>query len=123
MAESIDTPTQSWPRLMAIALTMGGLFWGMILLLTLGPDVLFMFPFDAGYLVTLGYIVRAVSVPAFGVRLSIWIVSLAVHGYSLVFVGIPDLQRTGPDPFLFWWLFATVCSVIAIATERRNRLA
>lgn len=119
MAEVIDTPAPSVPRLIAIALTMGGLFWGMFLLLAFGPPVLFSFPFGVGYLVTVGYIVRAVSVPAFGIRMSIWIASLAVQG-SFLFADIPDITRTGLNLISAWWLFATVCSAIAIATERRR---
>ena len=98
---------------------MGGLFWGMFLLLAFGPAVLFPFPFGVGYVVTVGYIVRAVSVPAFGIRMSIWITSLMVQGHWLL-LSIPDITRTGLNLASAWWLFATVGSGIAIATERRR---
>lgn len=120
MAVAIDTPAPSVARLIAIALTMGGLFWGMFLLLAFGPVALFPFPFGVGYLVTVGYIVRAVSVPAFGIRMAIWIASLMVQGYWLL-LSIPDITRTGLNLISAWWLFATVRSGIAIAKERRNR--
>ena len=119
MAVAIDTPAPSVARLIAIALMMGGLFWGMFLLLAFGPVALFPLPFGVGYLVTVGYIVRAVSVPAFGIRMLIWIASLMVQGYWLL-QSIPDITRTGLNLISAWWLFATVCSVIAIATERRR---
>ncbi len=117
MAEVVDTPALSWPRIIAIVLALGGTFWGVFLLLGFGPAALFPFPFGVGYVVTAGYIVRAVSVPSLGVRRAIWIASFVVQGAWLQSVGLPDLLRTGPNVFSVWWGFATVASVIAIATE------
>jgi hypothetical protein len=105
------------PRLIAVVLATVGAFWGVFLVLALGPDVLLSVPFAVGYLVTAGYIVRVVTTPALGVRRLIWGASILVQGAWLC-VGVVDLGRRGADLVFWWWAFATLASVVAIASER-----
>jgi len=82
-----------------------------------GPRVLILPPTSVGYIVTAGYILRAVAVPSVNLRRFIWGTSILVQGVWLC-VGIHDMTALRPNLLLLWWLFATVCSVVAIATER-----
>jgi hypothetical protein len=104
--------------MIAIVLALGGCFWGVFLLLAFGPAALIPLPFGVGYLVTAGYIARSVTVPTLGVRRAVWVASLVVQGAWLLSVGIPDLPRTGPNLFFWWWAFATAASAVALVTER-----
>lgn len=120
MDEFIDQPTLWWPRAIAAVLALGGAFWGVFLLGAFGPAVLISLPFGVGYLVTATYITRAVSIPSLATRRAFWIMSAGVQGAWLLFVGIPELLRIGPDLFFCWWAFATAMSVVALAIEPGN---
>lgn len=117
MAEVVEQPAPSLPRLIAVVLALGGSGWGVFLLLAFGPAVLFPVPFGVGYVVTAGYILRASTTPAIGLRRLIWGASVLVQGAWLC-LGIADLGRTGPNLFFWWWAFATAASVVALTTER-----
>ncbi len=118
MAGVNNTSAPSWPRAIAVILALGGSFWGVFLLWGFGPAALIPLPFGVGYLVTAGYIVRAVSLPSLDVRRIIWGASLMVQCGWLLSIGLPDLSRTGPDLFFVWWAFASIASAVAIATEQ-----
>lgn len=117
MTEVVEQPVSSLPRMIAVALALGGTGWGVFLLLAFGPTVLYPVPFGVGYMVTAGYILRVATTPAIGLRWLIWSASVLVQGAWLC-LGIADLGRAGPNLLFWWWAFATVSSVVALATER-----
>lgn len=107
----------SWPRFIAIILALGGSFWGVWLLFGAGPFVFIFIPTGVGYLVTLGYFVRAIWLPPLGLRQFIWVTSILVQG---LFLG---LSPTNPPPNLFnvahvWWAVASVASIVASLMEK-----
>ena len=104
------------PRLIAILLAVVSCFWGVLLLHVFGPLAIVAFPFGLGYIVMVGYIVRAVSVPALDIRRMIWGTSIAVQGMWLC-IAITELDTTGINLVFMWWLFATVASVAALIAE------
>jgi hypothetical protein len=122
MVDANEMPVPPWPRTIAIILAVGGSIWGAFLILAFGPAAPLFLPFSIGYMVTAGYVVRAVSVPPLQVRRVIWAASILVQGGWLVFAGLPGLARQGPHLFALWWAFATVCSVVALAAERETPL-
>lgn len=101
------------PRFIAIALAVGATYWGGLLLLAFGPAVL-LSPFGGGYVVLVGYVVRAVIFPPFGIRQVIWIASLVVQGSCLCL----GLASFGIKPeALLWWAAATLGSIVALVAE------
>jgi hypothetical protein len=123
MAEATNPRTPSLPRVIAVVLAAGAAFWGGLLLLSFGPIVLLPFtPFGWGYIVLAGYIARAVSCPALGVRRVIWGASLLVQGGWLC-LGLADgFDRAVEKPITpLWWAFATGASVVALLTERPDK--
>ncbi len=121
--ENMKLSASSLPRVIAVLLSVGGSLWGAFLLGGFGWESLIQFPLAVGYVVTVGYIVRAVSFPRLAVRRAIWGLSLIVYGAWLVWVGIPDLPRAGPNPVILWWALATAASAVALAFEPGNAAA
>lgn len=107
----------SIPRMIAIGLAIGGIFWGGLLLLVFGPMALLPLPFGVGYAVTAGYIVRAVSFPSHDTRLLIWWASILVQGVWLC-IDLADFRWDGKHFVTLWWANAVVCSVVALLAER-----
>ncbi len=123
MAEVLDQQMPSLPRVVAVVLAVGAAFWGGLLLLSFGPAVLFpITPFWFGYVVLGGYIVRAVSCPALGVRRAIWVASVVIQGGWLC-LGLADsLDHAAQKPIPpLWWAFATLASVAALVAERPDK--
>jgi hypothetical protein len=118
--KNMNVSASTLPRVIAVLLALGGSLWGAFLLGGFGWEALVQFPLAVGYVVTVGYIVRAMSFPPLAVRRAIWAVSLIVHDAWLVWVGIPDLPRAGPNPVILWWALATAASAVALAFEPGN---
>jgi hypothetical protein len=112
-----SSPGPTVPRCIAVILAVGGCAWGTLLLGIFGVFALFPVPFGVGYVVTVGYCIRAVTVPAYDVRQALWIASLLVQGSWL---GITLTDGGIKDVLGFWWLFATVASAVAWRTEIRE---
>ncbi|HEY1378253.1 MAG TPA: hypothetical protein VGF55_15745 [Gemmataceae bacterium] len=126
--DSRDQLHVNWlPRLLAAILALGGGYWGLILspwLFQLDVSPLALVVFGPGYLVTLGYVVRAVSTPSLSTRRFIWIASIIVQGGWLGFAlwGIAEKVAAGRmpnEPVLFeaWWALALVLSMAALLAE------
>jgi hypothetical protein len=111
----------SWlSRVIAIALAFGGMFFGVFLFMIGGLKPLLYPPTAAGYLVTIGYIVRAASTPPLWMRRAIWIASIVVQGAWFCW-NIPDVLREAnpADGILIfsWWGFAVAASMVALVNE------
>ncbi len=117
MVKGMESWAYSSPRLIAVLLAVGGSLYGVFLLAGFGWEALIQFPLAVGFLVTVGYFVRAITFPPLAVRRAIWVFSLIVHGAWLIWVGIPDLPRAGPNLVNLWWAVATAASAVALATE------
>jgi len=78
-------------------------------------------PFWFGYIVLVGYVVRAVSCPTLGVRRTIWVASILVQGPWLC-IGLADgLDRAIQKPIPpLWWAFATLGSIAALVAEQQD---
>jgi hypothetical protein len=115
--------------MLAGLLALGGLFWGLLLspwLFRSGASPLAWLVFGPGYLVTLGYAVRAVSTPPLAARRLIWVCSLLVQGAWLSYLGwrVTEqlaLGRSVKEPGIMaaWWVFATVASCVGLFTEQQ----
>jgi len=116
MKTFIEGPLAELPWLLAVILAIGGTGWGLFLL-SGGPIALILPPFTAGYLVTIGYVCRALSQPHLEVRRGIWVASLLVQGAWMLLLGIPSLLECGPNSFAVWWAFATTASVAGLLLE------
>ena len=128
MAQSNYHCVSPWvPRLLAGLLAIGGSFWGLILspwLFRPEASPLAWAVFGPGYLITIGYIIRTISMPPLGVRYLIWVSSLLVQGAWLlwliwaVIVQLADDHSVNePSMMAAWWFFATVASAVALSTE------
>jgi len=116
------------PRLIAVMLALAGLVWGVFLLAvalsSAGANWGFFFAvFGPGYLVTIGYLLRAAGTPPLRVRQGIWVVSILVQGAWLVLDVAENLPRSRPwesESLLLpgWWLLAVVCSTVALRLEK-----
>jgi hypothetical protein len=111
-------------------LAIGGLCWGALLapfVFDGRNDVLPFLVFGPGYVVTSGYLIRAFSTPPLGIRQGIWVLSLLVQGVWLVVESLQvlnsfrSLSHLVSDLLsLSWWFVATVASVVALATEKKD---
>jgi hypothetical protein len=114
-------------------LAFGACYWGMLLLpMLIRPDVslLTLLIFGPGYLVTVGYLIRAVSCPPLLVRRFIWLASLLVQGTWIVCISATMAEQINlglalnePILPLAWWVFATVASVIGLCTEQSKAVS
>jgi hypothetical protein len=120
-------------RIVASLLAMGGILWGAFCLLLVlapygfpGPAVL---AFAPGYLVTVGYLVRACSFPPLAVRYLIWGLSFLVQGGWLLWalVGVAEGHWFTGSGFesvtLAWWAFAFFASAYGALAERNTSSA
>src|SRR5436190_21516336 len=77
-------------RIIAALLGTGGCLWGafcLVALIAFGFPLLGVLWFVPGYVVTAGYLLRAISAPSPGICCVIWVLSLLVQGVWLsVFV-------------------------------------
>lgn len=110
-------------RMLALALAIGGCGWGLLLspwLFRSDVSPLAVAVFGPGYVVTLGYIVRAITTPRPTVRVFIWSSSLLVQGGWLSYVtwGIVSAGELAAKDFAngmtAWWAFATVVSAAGL---------
>lgn len=104
----------SLPRYIAISLAIGAGFWGGLLFLVFGPTAFLPFPFGVGYVVLIGYIIRALSCPELGHRRLIWGLSILVQG-GWFCLGLYDVLNH--MLVQLWWTYATFGSVIALIAE------
>jgi hypothetical protein len=119
MVEVSNSSRPPWPWLIAFVLAVAGSFWGVLLLVTGGLAALAPLPFGVGYLVTVGYIIRAVSVPSLTTRRVIWGASILVQGGWFAYVALDAWPPAGADLcLLLWWALATAGSVVALVTEQ-----
>lgn len=111
-------------RVIAMVLAVGASLWGTLLaiVLLISPTLLGFVVFAPGYLVTLGYFVRATQSVARPLRRGIWSLSILVQGtWSLVAVwGI--LQSgwdfaPGPVFIVSWWWLTTGLSAVCLMLE------
>ncbi len=115
-------------RWIALLLAIGGCYWAFILVGLLSAENVwgFLLLFGPGYLVTFGYVVRAIWNVRVGWRRFIWIFSALVQGAWLVVVGYSNissgLQMT-PDRLavLIWWSTATIASVYGAIADIPKR--
>ncbi len=113
-------------RIVAGFLAAGGILWGTFVFLLL---LAFQFPplavivFVPGYLVTAGYVIRALSKPPLDVCFLIWLASILVQGAWLGwFIGQGGLsQLRAPIDGLMagWWMAACTLSAWAFWYEFR----
>jgi hypothetical protein len=116
------------PRTLATVLAVGGCFFGLLLYpWTFRGDVspLAVAVFGPGYLITLGYIIRACSTPTLGFRRLLWSASLVIQGTWMVgdLSGMAARLAAGQtlnEPLLptAWWIFATFASVTGILLDK-----
>jgi hypothetical protein len=123
-------PTQQW---LAIFLAIGGMLWGLFCLpfLLLGDPLRTIPTFGPGYVVTFGYLVRAIYTPSIRLRVGIWLLSALVQGawllWSLSGVLTGEYFSDYYKAFIFgiiilvWWAFAFAASVYGIFTDRFPR--
>jgi hypothetical protein len=117
------------PRMLAGMLALGGLFWGLLLspwLFRPEASLLAWLVFGPGYLVTLGYVIRATCTPPLAARRLIWVCSLLIQGGWLLSIAWAEigqlaLGRSVHEPSLAsaWWLFATVVSFVGFFAEKQ----
>lgn len=128
----IDSFAPWGPRLLAGLLALGGLFWGLLLSpwqFQSWASPVFWAVFGPGYLITLGYIIRAVCTPPMIFRRLIWIGSLLVQGAWLLWliwcvieeVAAGNSARNEANLATAWWVFATAASVAGLFTERTKQ--
>lgn len=131
MADRERLLTPWLPRVLVVPLALGGCYWGLLLLPGLAqPNVeSWAFAlFGPGYLLTLGYIVRAISTPPLWGRRFLWVLSLLVQGGWFCYDfggGIMQVMagRHFNEPILIlaWWAFAAVASGVALFAEGHER--
>ena len=115
--------------MLAGLLTLGGLFWGLLLspwLFRPEASPLAWLVFGPGYLITVGYVIRAVSTPPLAARRLIWVCSLLVQGAWLLYLVWAETEQLAlgrsihePNIMSVWWLFATVASCVGLFAERQ----
>ena len=99
-------------RILAFFLAVGGIVLGLFAFRLLQhskwapQQVLIWLP---GYLVTVGYVIRAFFNPTVSIRIAIWLSSFLVQGLWLN-RGFLDF---GPFAVIWWW-FATVATALAL---------
>jgi hypothetical protein len=113
-------------------LAAGGALWGIFCLLffigapsdKVGVSLrVSLLIFGPGYLVTIGYFVRAFTSPRVGWRRVIWGASVLVQGTWFFLIAVHDLTHHAHIvPFEYvtiaWWGFALVLSLYALITDR-----
>lgn len=103
-------------QVVALFLALCGVLWGLVILLVAaglgGTSPTMVFVFSPGYLVTLGYIIRAICTPPFILRCAIWALSVVVQAAWLVLVGLSDFNLG-----TIWWSLATSASAWALWQE------
>lgn len=107
------------PKKLAIALAVGGVLWGAVLLLIFGPAALFPVPFGIGYLVTAGYIFRACH-DANGIRSWIWGLSAGVQGIWLAMLTLFTLAGSVEPGIIIlmpWWIASFAGSIWAFRND------
>jgi len=111
---------QFTPKKLATLLAIGGVLWGVVLLLMFGPAALFPVPFGIGYLVTAGYIFRACH-DANGIRSWIWGLSAAVQGTWLAIFTLFTLAGSAePGSIIIlmpWWIASFAGSIWAFGND------
>lgn len=111
----------SLPRVVAGFLAVAGLVWSFVLLHIIDkvenptPALLTFLP---GFIVTVGYIIRALITPRRTIRRLIWFLSVLVQGGWLTFGVIVVIANGRFSLFFFWWLAAFVLSIIALNLDQ-----
>lgn len=113
-------------RACAIVLAIGGIMWGVFCWGLFGPGAFIMLA--PGYVVTVGYLVRACSTPPVGWRRMIWLTSAFVQGAWLLWAMNTLLQggwfRGGFSTVaLCWWIGAFLVSGYGYVAEPEGRPA
>jgi hypothetical protein len=109
-------------RAIAAVLAIGGAFWGVALAGLFNSEgdpgrvLIFCLTAGPGYLITLGYLLRAVWYPPLPVSVVIWMSSIVVQGTWLM-IGLSDGKLS---LFLLWWLGAFLASGVALWLEFRQ---
>jgi hypothetical protein len=121
------------PRRLAIFLAIGGVLWRLFCLpfLILGVPWRALPTFGPGYLVTVGYLVRACCNPPIRLRVAIWLLSALVQGaWLLLALGLVVQGEYFDDYYkaftfgvviLAWWTFAFAASVYGVLHDRDSK--
>jgi hypothetical protein len=116
------------PRSLAVVLSIGGVGWGLFCLpFVFWSPLGWILVFGPGYVVTIGYLVRAFSTMSLGSHIGIWLLSALIQGawliwaLSWVFQGAWFRGHTFEVVILGWWVFAFAASMYAICTERNEK--
>jgi hypothetical protein len=111
-------------RVVAGALAVGGVLWGLFCLPFMVAGTLLAWAcFGPGYLVTGAYIVRCFTTPPLGWRRAIWAASALVQGAWLLWALDGVRQGAWFSGFAFefvtlgWWTFAFAVSVYGVIAE------
>jgi hypothetical protein len=114
-------------RIIASILAVGGICWGAFLVAVIselaGPVAWWTYcVLLPGYLITMGYIVRAVSNPPLGLRRFIWGASAIVQGAWFLFaiVGAP-IRTVGMCLLIGWWAGSFALSAYAVFADTKGR--
>jgi hypothetical protein len=99
-------------RIVSAILAIGGLFFGTLVAQLLIAEPWQIVIWGPGYLITVGYFIRAASRPNYLLCAAIWWSSLVVQGAWLVIGGL-----FGGWPAIIWWLFATITSTWALFVD------
>jgi len=120
----------STQRSFAVVLSFGGVCWGIFCLPFLFWNPSYSLPvFGPGYVVTVGYLVRAFSTLSLVSRIGIWLLSALVQGAWLIWALCGIFRGAWFRGYAFevvtlgWWIFAFAVSVYAICTERDEKTA
>lgn len=117
-------------RILAGLLAIGGTSWGILLFPWIRdserlPQAILLF--GPGYVVTLAYYIRVLTLPPLLGRQCIWWLSFLVQGGWLAWHLIANLCSAGPlirltEPHrpVGWWCFATAASVVALILEQED---
>ena len=109
-------------RIVAALLAVIGAFWGFLLFAIFHSEgdplrvLIFALITVPGYLVTGGYLWRAVLRPAYHYRVAIWVASILVQGAWLAI----SLFDGRPSVAMLWWFIACAASIAALSIESND---
>jgi hypothetical protein len=114
----------SYPQLRAGVLALGGSLWALFLaVLGIGGGWNGIsgvaLRFGIGFLIWVGWTVRAFGSFRFSLRMFLWMVSIAYHAFCLFGMFAGFKTHNGELP-LYWWGTAMTLSVVALVLERRG---